>query len=101
MGWVIRNFSRSSKLNYITNLIAHPRDFGHKIFDNGWGLVYRCLEYALESFAIPSATAKVFLFSKANLFKFHCNFSIISGVQKFRTLTVQTDYCNDPMFSDR
>ena len=22
------NFSRSSKLNYITNLIAHPRDFG-------------------------------------------------------------------------
>ena len=22
-------FSRSSKLRYITNLIAHPRDFGH------------------------------------------------------------------------
>ena len=29
MGWVIRYFSRSSKLNYITNLMAHPRDFAN------------------------------------------------------------------------
>ena len=36
MGWVIRYFSRSSKLIYITNLMAHPRDFGHKVFANGW-----------------------------------------------------------------
>ena len=39
MGWVIRYFSRSSKLNQITNLMAlHPRDFGHKVFANGWGI---------------------------------------------------------------
>ena len=38
MGWVIRYFSRSSKLNYITNLMAYPRDFGHKVFANGWGI---------------------------------------------------------------
>ena len=27
-------FSRSSKLDYITNLMAHLRDFGHKVFAN-------------------------------------------------------------------
>ena len=36
MGWVIRYFSRSSKLNYIATLMAHQRDFGHKVFVNGW-----------------------------------------------------------------
>ena len=46
LGWVIRYFSRSSKLNYITNLMAHPRDFGHKVFANGWGMgvnIDRCM----------------------------------------------------------
>ena len=28
--------SGSSKLNYITNLMVHPRDFGHNIFAFGW-----------------------------------------------------------------
>ena len=37
MGWVIRYFSRSSKLN----LMAHPRDFGLKVFANGWGISQR------------------------------------------------------------
>ena len=41
MECVIRYFSRSSKLNCITNLIAHPRDFGHKVFANGWGISHR------------------------------------------------------------
>ena len=27
-----------SKLNYITNLMAHPRDFRHHIFTKGWGI---------------------------------------------------------------
>ena len=31
-------FSRSSKLNHITNLMAHPRDFRNKVFANGWGI---------------------------------------------------------------
>ena len=32
MEWVIRYFSRSSKSNYLTNLLmAHPKDFGHKV----------------------------------------------------------------------
>ena len=31
-------FSKSSKLNYLTNLMAHPRDFGHKVFANVWGI---------------------------------------------------------------
>ena len=34
-------FSRSSKLNYITNLMAHPRDFRHKFFVNEWGISLR------------------------------------------------------------
>ena len=44
MGWVIRYFSRSSKLNNITNLMAHPRNFGHKIFANGWGIINTCID---------------------------------------------------------
>ena len=32
MGWENIYFSRSSKLNYILNLMAHPMDFGHNVF---------------------------------------------------------------------
>ena len=38
MGWELDTFSRSSRLNYIKNLMAHPRDFGHKVLSNGWGI---------------------------------------------------------------
>ena len=34
-------FSRSSKLNHITNLMAHQRDFGHNVFANGWEISQR------------------------------------------------------------
>ena len=45
MGWVIRYFSRGSELNYITSLMAHPRDVGHKIFANGFGISQRFYSY--------------------------------------------------------
>ena len=46
-------FSRSSKLNYITKLIAHPRDFGHKVFANGWGISQRFFKIVQFPLGIP------------------------------------------------
>ena len=46
MGWVIRYLSRSSKLNYTTNLMVPSRDFGHKVFANEWGISKRFFKIA-------------------------------------------------------